>query len=276
MEYQIKDGTRAGALEVYFEGKPDSETRQALKDNGARWNSTKNCWWLFADRALLEGILTGATLDTGANKANGAKAESQNFFGYPVLDNLNLQGIHKTEAGTRYEGWSGSKTWTDGNDLKKKILTDCKKAGIKATIRQRRGGWTTAITTTLYIKRSEIKSYDEFMQNKTTWDIVSLCDWNNYTTPEGKIDMIYGAKIDQNDKALIDNILHTTYQVYVDGLDNSESSIKYHKDILKDTAYQRASALEAIVREYNHDNSDSQTDYFDRGIYDYYSIKVID
>jgi len=104
MEYQIKDGTKAGALEVYFEGKPDSETRQALKDNGARWNGTKNCWWLFTDRTLLEGILTGAKLETGAKAVkdngersnikflwNGIKKDGKLYkVGYAMRDNGNI------------------------------------------------------------------------------------------------------------------------------------------------------------------------------------------
>lgn len=43
-------------IEVYFPGKPDEETRTALKSQGWRWHSTKKCWYNRNTEENLQGL----------------------------------------------------------------------------------------------------------------------------------------------------------------------------------------------------------------------------
>ena len=59
-EYYISNGTKAGAIEIYFESIPGTGIMKALRDNfKARWNAKKKCWYCFASAGDVNYILSG-------------------------------------------------------------------------------------------------------------------------------------------------------------------------------------------------------------------------
>lgn len=45
-------------IEVYFPGRPDEETRAALKAQGWRWHHAKQCWYNWNTEENLQGLRT--------------------------------------------------------------------------------------------------------------------------------------------------------------------------------------------------------------------------
>lgn len=67
--YEIKRNQEKNGTEIYFDGKPCEEVRQALKSNGFRWHSVKKCWYGRTDEKTAAAILNGENTE--------AKAESR-------------------------------------------------------------------------------------------------------------------------------------------------------------------------------------------------------
>ena len=57
LNYEIKDGTREGAFEIYFEEKPDEKVRDALKELKFRWHRQKKCWYGFASKEEIQAAV---------------------------------------------------------------------------------------------------------------------------------------------------------------------------------------------------------------------------
>lgn len=73
--YTIKEGTKPGAIEIYFASKPSAEAREALKGLKMRWNGSKKCWYGFASAADVAEALQGEKLAEQPKKlAKVAKA----------------------------------------------------------------------------------------------------------------------------------------------------------------------------------------------------------
>ena len=66
VNYTITEGTKDGAIEVYFAEKPDAETREALKALKMRWNGSKGCWWGFTTAEAINAAIMGENSPTAA------------------------------------------------------------------------------------------------------------------------------------------------------------------------------------------------------------------
>lgn len=53
-KYYVADGTRKGAIEIYFEGMPGTGWIQTLKADKFRWNGKKKCWYGFFAKNYME------------------------------------------------------------------------------------------------------------------------------------------------------------------------------------------------------------------------------
>ena len=62
MNYSIIENQRFNSLEISFEGKPDEETRTALKSLGFRWNPKKSIWYGFAEVEAVKNAISGISL----------------------------------------------------------------------------------------------------------------------------------------------------------------------------------------------------------------------
>lgn len=72
MSYTITAGTKAGAIEVYFDGKPSTEIITALKAMRMRWNPTKKCWYGFTTEATARQAINGQDSGEHWKKIEGA------------------------------------------------------------------------------------------------------------------------------------------------------------------------------------------------------------
>lgn len=78
MEYAINKNNSFNSLEITFAGKPDEQTRDALKANGYRWHGVRRLWYGYTDeetiRAALDGVTTANTDEQTTSAKTPAKA----------------------------------------------------------------------------------------------------------------------------------------------------------------------------------------------------------
>lgn len=63
LNYEIKKNLEYNSNEVYFQGIPAAEIRQALKELKMRWNGFKKCWYGFADAEQIAEALKGGKVE---------------------------------------------------------------------------------------------------------------------------------------------------------------------------------------------------------------------
>ena len=244
--YRIINNKNFNSKELYFDGVPAKETRDKLKGLKFRWNNKKMCWYGFANDEQIE---------------------------MACKNEVFIPEIEKTEIGTIYEGWRGgkNKTWTDQKELKKLIIADLKKCGIKASLCFRRAGYLTAFTLTVTIKAENIKDFETWKNDSFNIDFYG---WNLYTNEAGKIETIHGEQIDTSNTELLENIAKTEYKKAVEHLATSGIYNKAQNDVLTKEGNNILAAVCNILDSYNSDNSNGQIDYFDRAFYDHIAFKI--
>lgn len=225
-------------VELYFAEMPTEETRTTLKANGFRWNKSKRCW--YAKRkpetlAIVDGIATGAPVSAPTVKA--AKTPER-----INLDNLqNLPCLY-------------------GSDLTKAIREDLKKRGVKGvTVRKSH----SAVVITVSATADDIASVEEMKTryNESAFGCDAERGFYNGTR------WVYNySDLSEEEKATEyhNNIMYRLTKV------NSFSI--YHQDRtnhpeLTTAFYNKCVAIYKIANQWNYDNSDIMTDYFDRGYY---------
>ena len=172
--------------------------------------------------------------------------------------------------GTLYEGWAGSKarTWHTDSELGQFIRNDLKKAGIKASVRFRKGGYLTSLTVTMTIRSDELLSFEEWSTKNNLLDCLKFGCWLDYYDESGCHNTIhYDSYCHSDDQERLQSlILKTRY----------EELIKLvAEDVMRPEALARLNTIKSIVISYNRDCTNSQIDYFDRDIYDSYNFKVV-
>lgn len=245
-KYRIENNEQYNSKEIYFEGIPEKETREALKALKFRWNPKKSCWYGFAT-------------DEEIKKA------CENVLTIPAYE--------ATEVGTIYEGWKGGNNnkWSSDEELKKMILADLKKCGIKATIRFHRGGYITSFTITVTIKPDHIKNFESWKENFH----IAWSTWNYYTDENGSVQAIFGEKlINCEDTELLENIARTEYKMEVEHLTASGTYHNESENVLTDEGNAILHTVTQIIDSYNHDNSNGQIDYFDVSFYKQICFKL--
>lgn len=254
--YEIRNNEQYNSKEIYFNGIPCKEIRDALKGMKFRWNNKKGCWYGFAANEEIDKACQGAEV-------------------------VELPKFEKVEEGTLYEGWKGGKagTWRDDKELKALIMADLKKAGIKASLRFKNAGYLTSFTLTLTLSRDDVKTFEEWAKdynvyNKAPFGWVDYMDGETCTTIHR--DKLWN--IEETDPETFKKIADSNKRLrYNDAITNLGSSNCYFGDsldILTDHGNAILTAAKSIVDAYNHDQTNSQIDYFDRDIYDHYSIKI--
>lgn len=246
MSYEIRPNATYNSNEVYFNGVPEKETREALKALKMRWNPKKACWYGFATTEEIE-------------KACGAV--------------LVIPESKPTEVGTIYEGYEGGNCgkWTTEEELKRFIIADLKRCGIKATMRFNKGGYTTAFTLTITIKPEMIKTFEEWAPDyKIAWN-----NWNYYTEENGRYNCIWGEKlINCEDVELLENLKKTAYKLAVDAVTDNTIYHAGQLEALTNEGNEILNTVQRILTSYNRDNSNGQIDYFDTAFYSKIAFKV--
>lgn len=256
--YRIEDNAQFKSKEIYFDGIPSVKTRDNLKALKFRWHGQKKCWYGFA--------------------TNEQIAEA-------CGDILRIPEVKAVDPGTLYAGWEGGKarTWHSEQELKKFILDDCKKVGIKASIRFKRAGYLTAFIMTVTIKPEHIKSFEEFKKNFNI-NRQHFSGWLQYeesfegrsTTKDIHIEKFLAMPEGEEKQNLLERIIRKAYDNAVQSLTcNSNRFYDDGCEILTAEGNEIFKTVHDIVASYNRDCSNSMIDYFDRDIYDDYAFKVV-
>lgn len=82
--FTIKEGTKPGAIEIYFTAKPSEEAREALKGLKMRWNGAKKCWYGFASAAVIASAL-GENQPAEERKAEEVAAKPEQLASLPKI-----------------------------------------------------------------------------------------------------------------------------------------------------------------------------------------------
>lgn len=279
-KFEIKKNAEYNSTEIYFECKPTEEERAILKAAGCRWHSVKKCWYTRKDQEEISAIL-GGTASEGAKERKKSKITVE-----PELLTLDkLPKAKKIEDGGLYDGWEGANArfWKDRKELKALILKDFKRAGIRATIRADKSGYSEKLVVTVQISENDVKTFEEWRQDYNGDDLNFIYylfhfDRADYMTEEGKYSSISCedlAKMPEEPKnELCKLILKSTYDRCIRIQQSANSWWQKSESVLKQSALDRLKLAEAIVSTYNHDCSNSMIDYFDRWIYDDYCVKI--
>lgn len=73
MEYAINKNANFNSLEITFAGKPDEQTRNALKANGYRWHGVRRLWYGYTDEQTIRAALDGVTIENANEQTSSAK-----------------------------------------------------------------------------------------------------------------------------------------------------------------------------------------------------------
>lgn len=239
-------------IEVSFESKPSAATLDALKAAGFRWHRAKKIWYAkqTAERLTLAQELTeGAT--TAPAQATKAAA--------PVKYNLDNLGGVKTAYGA---------------DFAKIIREDLKRRGVQgATVRANRSGYTDSITITLKATADDLASVEEYQKRFTFFDFCNQANFHGVSV-NGRQYYTFDGMTDAEQRSLYNEYsAEKITRVY--RLNN------YHherKDCPEFTTafYNKTVAAFRIANQWNYDNSDRMTDYYDIGYFLYIDIKIAD
>lgn len=85
--YTIRENSEYNSREIYFDGKPAAETREALKALKMRWHGVKKCWYGYATAEDIAAAIAGEIVSGAAKTAPKAeKPPKKNKFGVKVGD----------------------------------------------------------------------------------------------------------------------------------------------------------------------------------------------
>lgn len=236
-------------IEITFSDKPAAETLTALKSAGYRWHRGKKLWYAkqTADRLKLAQELTDGITETAP------KAPEQ----------INLDGLGKNNPGYH------------DTDITAALREEFKRRGVKGvTVRAGRGGWTASITVTVKATADDMASVEEMRKRYPVWKLaheiesrdqyidgryVSFTDWQTMSDEEKGA--THRAHLIQSARRL-DSVSFGGHY------DTRETYFEMTTDF-----YNKVEAVYKIANQWNYDNSDLMTDYFDVGYYLHISIK---
>lgn len=193
-------------------------------------------------------------------------------------------GVKKTGTAP-YDGWTGNQNQNlYGKDLTKAIREDlqkvlCEGEGAlkksQVSIRQGRGGYTTSLYITISVDKNspilattqEIKDrvIDQVRRGRRSWIGEKF---NVYRDAYFQADPEKQRELENETAEAMLARLKGELDINHYHIDEEEYLSEFGKEVFK--------ACDQVVSGYNSDHSDSMTDYFDRGIYDNYCLKIVD
>ena len=232
-------------IELSFECKPERATLDAIKAHGFRWNGKKSVWYAKQTDDRLMFAKSLGEIETAAEKTDN---EAIN------LDNLG-------------ENCPAS-FWSDGG-LSGAIRAELKRRGVKGcTVRQRSSGYTPSITVTVKVTADDMASIEEAALRFTNYEFVDALGRNRQYFGNKSIDYSEYMRMTEEEQEKT----RKEYMVYqmkrIDSYSGKYSwSNKKHYFEFSTKLYNKLTAIWSIANQWNHDNSDSMSDYFDVGYY---------
>ena len=241
-------------IEISFEGKPEAATIEALKASGYRWHKVKKLWYAkqTPERVALAESLTDGQPAPVVSSSTAAEVIN--------LDNLGIK-----PANFSYHG----------ADLAKLIREDLKKRGVKGvTVRSDNRGYTTRITVTVKASQSDFASLEEY-QERYNFSAFS-CDASCYRGVYVGNRWIYSAEWEtMTEEARQDAYInHCKYYLTHNFDINVYHTERENYPALTTAFYNKVVAILKIANQWNYNNSDIMTDYFDVGYYLNIDIKA--
>lgn len=241
--YHISENAEYGSREVYFSGKPATETREALKSLKMRWHGVKKCWYGYATEHEIIAAIQGAELT--ANPEQGATVTTDGYMG----------------GGAVYGAKSGQYLY--GADLAAAIRADLKAAGIKGvTIRCKTYSGGQSITATVTIERGDL------VQGYRIEDQELLHYLNSHGAFDGERWVYYSKELDNPETWADLAAKVSAYEINKYG--KTQSINHYHIENYHEIGAAFIAKLQRIrdiITAYRYDESNSMVDYFDTNFY---------
>lgn len=228
-------------IEISFDGKPETATIDALKASGYRWHRVKKIWYA---KNTAERLSLAQSLTDGQATAPAPAKKSVDKIN---LDNLGINAPHLY-----------------GAELAKAIREDLKSRDVTGvTVRARKITYDTGITVTIKATAEDIASVEEMKLRY---------NYSKFTchTDRG---FFNGSNWVYNFDELTDEQKQAEYDKYIRHQLRRVNDFSTHYNERKDcpelaTAFwEKCLAVFKIANQWNYDNSDSMTDYFDVGYY---------
>lgn len=250
MKYRL-NGELSG-IEVSFESKPEQAIIDSLKGAGFRWHRVKKIWYAKQNASRLNLI--------------------EELFGCPTSpapavapETINLDGItHKVKN-------------CYGSDFTKIVREELKSRGVKGvSVRCGRGGYTDSLTVTIKATEADIVSLEEYKLRYTFSDFA--CDIERHGLYCGDRWIYSGEWYGMTDEEKQAAYNRRCEYCLTKEIDFNHHHINGRGDYpgITTAFYNRLVAIHRIVNQWNYDNSDLMTDYFDVGYYLSYDIKLPD
>jgi hypothetical protein len=245
MTYEIRYNSKFNSHEVYFDGKPSEEVRQALKDMRFRWHSVNKCWYGYNQSE--ESIAHAIT-------AAGTEEEPASVFGDGYLGGGAIYG-------------SKSHKHLYGADLSAAVRGDLKKAGIKgATCKIHSYAGGQSLTVTLRVAPSDFLPFDQYLEG---YRIKGSQSWIYMENGEYiHCDKYWGADGDEQERIRISAARRDYGKVTTEEAAYRLGWI----DFLTAAAKKTVERIDSIVSAYRYDCSNGMVDYFDTNFY--YDIRL--
>ena len=245
MNYSITTNHSFNSKEIYFEGKPSEEVRNALKALKFRWHSTKKCWYGFADESTLISAILGTNGDATEDLAT---VTTDGYMG----------------GGAVYG--SKSRLGLYGQELKQAIAQDIKKAGIKGVTLSMKN---SSLTATVKVSSEDLVSLEEYIK---LYEIQYNQYWIEYINDEGIRTSIHTEKYfnldsyEEREKirvsaAELDYKARTEERLHL-----NEYYLEKNKQFTP-SAMERIKKINSIIAAYNFDESNAMVDYFHTNFY---------
>lgn len=246
--YTITNNNRYGTCEVSFTDKPQISVLSALKALGMRWNSKRVLWYGFASEAEIKNAIMQAQPEEVP-----AQIAQAGYLGAVAV--------------------SGAKSNRSlyGADLSAAIRTDIKAAGIKGvTVKVKEFSGGQEITATIKGSAADCADRAEYIDKWTpggrNWidlgDDGTISARDFYAMEDGQNEIRMKAAAIEYDARTCAGF-HSVNQYHID------SYTEYTPEFIA-----KINAVNAIIRNYNYDDSNSMVDYFDTNFYYNLYVKI--
>ena len=247
-------------IELLFDEKPSAETIASVKNNGFRW-SPKNKLWYAKNTA--DRLAFAQSLGNVDASARAARSSSR-------VESINLDNLASSDCLTAN---------LYGADLAKAIREDLKKRGVKGvTVRAGKATYTTTIRVTVKATSTDFCSVEEA---KERFNLSAFCC--GVDSPSGMYNgerWIYINDLEQ----MSEEEKNENHEKYIRYWLSKESDVNFKYMwatrerfwYFTTPFFNKIKAVWAIANQWNYDNSDSMTDYFDVGYYLDLDIKRAD
>lgn len=242
MTYEIRSNPQFGSHEIYFDGKPSEEVRNALKALKFRWHGVKRCWYGYASEGAIADAIVGASTE-----AEPATVIGEGYMG----------------GGAVYGSKSNRHLY--GSDLSAAIRADIKAAGIKGvTVKCKTYSGGQSLTATVKVAPADYIPWEKFLEG---YQISPSTAWIYYGPGAGEymhIEKYYSLDGDERER------IRTAAAAYEwQKVTTKEQTVHRLSWVnwLTEAARGKLEQLDEIIAAYRFDESNGMVDYFHTNFY---------